>query len=282
MHPTAINRSAAPQNGGKAASHVEFPLHTESPSPSVHKTGKAMTYYLVDGSEDCFFTAVFDAFGDRDCVITSEKYLQLGLEYTLTEVQTDGQKCNRVKKKLDACDRLCLKDIALVLRSCDPLKEQTALEYIRLIVAKGGAVRNMLAEPAVMEMTETLDRVTGEIHKMKGFLRFIENSEGVLYAPYSPDNDITDLLAPHFARRFSNQRFVIHDVKRKKAALFDGNEIVMFDADGAEIYLSEYQQHFEDLWRQYYKSVNIESRPHEKQMKGYMPVRYWKFLPEKK
>ena len=241
-----------------------------------------MTYYLVDGSEECFFTAVFDAFKDKNCIITSEKDLQIGLDSEFKEVVSDNTKAERVKKKLNALDKLCLEDIGLLLRSCDGLKEQTAFEYIKLIIANNGAVRDMLATPTVMEMTTMRGKVTNEIHKLKGFLRFIENAEGVLYAPYSPDNDITDLLAPHFARRFSNQRFVIHDIKRKTAAMFDGNEIVMFDAEGAEIYLSEYQQHFEDLWRQYYKSVNIESRPHEKQMKGYMPVRYWKFLPEKK
>jgi len=248
----------------------------------LHKDKKAMTYYLVDGSDDCFFTAVFDAFKNKECIITGEKNLQLGLGFELIEVNTDGEKAERVRKKLNALDKFCLEDINLMLRSNVSLKEQTAFEYIKLIISRGGAVRTMLADPTVMEMTDIRNKVYGETHLMKGFLRFIENTEGVLYAPYSPDNDITDLLAPHFAKRFSNQRFVIHDVKRKKAALYDGNEIVMFDADGAEIYLSEYQQHFEDLWRQYYKSVNIESRPHEKQMKGYMPVRYWKFLPEKK
>ena len=241
-----------------------------------------MSYYLVEGSEFCFFTAVFDAFKNKDCIITGEKDLQIGLGFELIEVITDDEKAERVKNKLNALDRLCLEDINLMLRSRASLKEQTSFEYIRLIIARGGAVRDMLANPTVMEMTTIRNKVYGETHLMKGLLRFIENAEGVLYAPYSPDNDITDLLAPHFAKRFSNQKFVIHDVKRKKAALFDGNEIVIFDADGAEIYLSEYQQHFEDLWRQYYKSVNIESRPHEKQMKGYMPVRYWKFLPEKK
>ena len=264
---------------------MNSPLNSNRPEDGtlpLHKVKKAMTYYLVDGSEDCFFTAVFDAFKDRDCIITSESDLQIGLGCEFTEVVCDGQKAERVKNKLNALDKHCLEDIALLLRSCECLKEQTAFDYIKLIVEKKRAVRDMLAIPTVMEMTNIRQKVTYEIHRMHGFLRFIENSEGVLYAPYSPDNDITDLLAPHFARRFANQRFVIHDIKRKKAALFDGDEIVMFDADGAEIYLSEYQQHFEELWRQYYKSVNIESRPHEKQMKGYMPVRYWKFLPEKR
>jgi probable DNA metabolism protein len=130
-------------------------------------------------------------------------------------------------------------------------------------------------------MTEIRGRVTREIDRIKGFLRFMENDRGVLYAPYSPDNDITDLIAPHFAERFKSQRFVIHDTKRKVAAMYDGKNLVMFNADNADIYLSEYEKAFENLWKQYYKSVNITERPHEKQMKGYMPVRYWKFLPEK-
>ena len=131
-------------------------------------------------------------------------------------------------------------------------------------------------------MTQIRTRVYGEAHRLKGFLRFMENADGVMYAPYSPDNDITDIIAVHFAARFGARPFVIHDIKRKIAAMYDGNEIVMTYAGDAEIYLSEYEDYFQNLWKQYYNSVNIASRPHEKQMRGYMPVRYWKFLPEKR
>ncbi len=117
---------------------------------------------------------------------------------------------------------------------------------------------------------------------MKGFLRFMESRDGALYAPFSPDNDITDLLMAHFAERMKAERFVIHDVKRKIAGMYDGREWIMARVGEAEVYLSEYERAFENLWKKYYKAVNIESRPHIKQMKGYMPVRYWKFLPEKR
>ena len=64
--------------------------------------------------------------------------------------------------------------------------------------------------------------------------------------------------------------------------LLPWNEWFMAEVGEAEVYLSEYEQAFENLWRKYYSGVNIKERPHERQMKGYMPVRYWKFLPEKK
>ncbi|MGN1373033.1 MAG: TIGR03915 family putative DNA repair protein [Candidatus Coproplasma sp.] len=241
-----------------------------------------MTYYITDGSEDCFYTAVFDAYKDEDCIITSSCDVQLGLGCELKEVIADGQKAERVRRKLNLLDTGALNDVKLMLRSCDALKENIAFVYVKLIVKFGGAVRNMQADPRVLEATDLIHKVTGENHRMKGFLRFMENADGVLYAPYSPDNDITDMLAVHFADRLGGQKFVIHDVKRKIAALYDGNEIVMTRVEDAEIYLSEYEKYFEDLWKLYYKSVNILSRPHEKQMKGYMPVRYWKFLPEKR
>ena len=240
-----------------------------------------MTYYLVDGSEECFYTAVFDAYNDKDCMITSERAVQLELGGNIVEVTADSDKAERVKNKLNKLDKGALRDITLLLRSCDPLKENTGFAYIKLIIEKGGAVRGMQANPTVLETDAICRKVTGEAHKLKGFLRFMENAEGVLYAPYSPDNDITDILAQHFAERFKNQKFVIHDLKRKIAALYDGCEIVMTSVESAEIYLSEYENYFENLWKQYYKSVNILSRPHEKQMKGYMPVRYWRFMPEK-
>lgn len=241
-----------------------------------------MTYFSVDGTEDNFYTAVFDAYKIKECIITSEPSVQLELGAEIVDVVTDPDKCGRVKKKLRTLDRGCLDDVNLLLRSNAPLKENVAFDYIKMIIANGGPVRGMLADPTVIEMTDIRRRVTDEAHKMKGFLRFMENENGVLYAPYTPDNDITDMLALHFSARFSSKQFVIHDLRRKICAMYDGNEIIMTGAGDAEIYLSEYEAYFQNLWREYYESVNIASRPHEKQMRGYMPVRYWKFLPEKR
>lgn len=240
-----------------------------------------MTFYLVDGSADCFYTAVFDCYGDSQAVVSSNADVQLELGCNITEVKTIEEKAARVKKKIAEYDSRAIGDINIILRSGESDKEQAALEYIRLIIKNKRPVRTMTNIPAVMEANDIRSKVTGEIHKYHGFLRFMENDSGVLYAPYSPVADITDMIAPHFARRFANQKFVIHDVKRKIAAMYDGEQIIVCYADGADIYLSEYEKTFEELWKLYYKSVNIAERPHEKQMKGYMPVRYWKFMPEK-
>lgn len=239
-----------------------------------------MKIYIADGAES-FFTAVFIAYKEKDCLITSDGDVQLSLGCELIRVAADPEKCGRILTAIKKHDREAADDIFLVLRSCDPLKEQTAFGYIRRLFERRAPVKKALNLPEVVEFNDILYKVTGETHRLKGFLRFMECEGGALYAPYSPDNDITDLLMPHFAERFKSERFIIHDLKRKIAGMYDGHEWFTGYADEAEIRLSKYERGFENLWKKYYKAVNIEERPHEKQMRGYMPARYWKFLPEK-
>ena len=241
-----------------------------------------MRIYITDGTPETFFTAVFSAYGDKEAIITSDSQVQLAYDSEIIKTRYDEEKCRRVIDGLGRYDKSAEGDILLCLRSGDRLKEQTALEYIRKIFQFKAPISKRLSMPEVILFNETVGKVTGEAHKMKGFLRFMESASGILYAPYSPDNNITDLLMPHFAARFQKEKFVIHDTARKIAGMYNGSEWTLTYAGDAEIYLSEYETAFENLWKKYYDSVNIASRPHEKQMRGYMPARYWKFLPEKR
>lgn len=240
-----------------------------------------MKIFVTDGGSDSFFTAVFDAYKESDCLITSCEELQMSFDSEIIKVQTQEAKSERVQRGLDKYDRNAVQDVLIVLRSRDRLKEQTAFEYIKRVIAQKSPISRAYNLPQVIEFNLLKEKVLGEVHKMTGFLRFMESENGSFYAPYAPDNDITDLLMRHFAERLKSERFVIHDTKRKIAGVYDGKEWIMVYAGEAEIYLSEYERVFSALWKKYYKSVNIAERPHEKQMKSYMPVRYWKFLPEK-
>ena len=241
-----------------------------------------MNIYICDGSPESFFTAVFDGYRYNDCVITSECDLQISLDSNFITVEPDPEKVKRVTAGISKYDKDALDDILISLRSCDGKKEQIAFEYIKAIFKTKMPVKNAFNMPEVTAFNDILYKVTYEIHKLKGFLRFMESESGAFYAPYSPDNNITDLLMPHFIARFNAQKFVIHDIKRKIAGLYNGSDWIICPLDQPEIVISDTEKNFEGLWKKYYSSVNIESRPHEKQMKGYMPVRYWKFLPEKR
>lgn len=241
-----------------------------------------MKIYLTDGSEESFYTAVFDAYRESDSVICSDGNIQLSIDSETVRVAADCKKSERVRRGMAKYDRDAERVISLALRSCERIKEQTAFQYIRTIMEYRSPVRKRLNLPQVSEMNDVVGRVTTETHRFKGFLRFMESAAGTLYAPYAPDNDITDLIMPHFAERFKSERFVIHDTGRKIAGMYNGKEWIVCYAGEAEVYLSEYERAFEALWRKYYRTVNIADRPHEKQMRGYMPARYWKYMPEKK
>lgn len=241
-----------------------------------------MNIYITDGSESAFYSAAFHACTDTDCIVTSAKHIQLTLDARILPTEYDAEKCARVKNKLSQYDSGACNDISLILRRGAATREMTALNYLRRIVQLKCPVRDRLSDPAVIEAMDERGKVTLEAHRFKGFLRFMEGKGGIFYAPFSPDNDILELILPHFMRRLSSQSFIIHDTLRHKAALWNGKDCAIAATDeNVSVQFSPDEENFQALWREYYRSVNISQRPHEKQMKGYMPVRYWKFMPEK-
>ena len=178
-------------------------------------------------------------------------------------------------------DCRCLDDLDILLRCGEEDNEQVAFAYFHFLAQNKRPVRNMLAVPAVYRAVEYIKKVKLEIHHFHGFIRFTECASGALYAPFEPDHDICDLLVPHFRARLPAYPFVLHDVKRKKACVYDGANVFFAPLDKAEIMLSANETDWQNLWKKYYSAVNIPARERLKQMRNFMPVRYWKHLPEK-
>ena len=49
-----------------------------------------MTFYLTDGSEDGFYSAVFDCYNDAGGIICTRTDVQLSLDCKVREVRTNG------------------------------------------------------------------------------------------------------------------------------------------------------------------------------------------------
>ena len=235
--------------------------------------------WFFDGSEEAFLTAFLLAYRDAEAIVSAgSRQLALGQESVF--VRADAEKARRCRARLKELDAKCIRELRLLLRSGKEGRGQIAFAYFRLIAERGGPVRGMLAETAVSDAMECIRRVTFEAHRLKGFVRFLESESGALYAPLSPDNDVVELLLPHFRGRMPEIPFVLHDVRRGKAAVWDGAHAFLAPLAQAEVVLSADEAGWQTLWKRYYASVNIPSRTRLRQMKGYMPVRYWKFMPE--
>ncbi|MBQ9713763.1 MAG: TIGR03915 family putative DNA repair protein [Clostridia bacterium] len=236
--------------------------------------------YVFDGTKIGFLTALLIAFSDPVAIVTS-KQTQIPLGMTVMQVHNDPVRAKKAEERLFSFDPDCLFDLDRLLRSGMQNNEQLAFRYLRFIAQEKRPVSKRLANPDVFAAVECIKKVGLEIHKMHGFIRFMETASGALYAPFSPDNDICDLILPHFRARLPQFPFVLHDVKRKKAAVYDGTSTFVAPLAQADVLLSADELGWQSLWKEYYGAVNIPSRKRLKQMRGYMPQRYWKFLPER-
>lgn len=235
--------------------------------------------YLYDGTAEGFLCAFLASFPDSNARIASDGF-QLPIGAEAVNIATDKDKAEKVKKRLLSFDKRSMHDLSYILRSGDADKSDVAFSYFRFLAEKKRPVFEMLSNEAVRKADECIRRVVVEIHRMKGFIRFFETESGALYAAFSPDNDIVDLLVPHFRARLPHFPFAIHDVKRKKAAVWDTEHTFLAPLEEAQIIIAADEYGWQNLWRQYYESVNIPSRERLKQMRGYLPVRYMKFMPE--
>ena len=236
--------------------------------------------YTFDGTKYGFLTVLLFAFRDPSAILTSGQ-AQIPLGMATIDVPTDLTRAQKAEERLLSFDPDCMFDLDRLLRCGMDDNEQVAFRYFRLLAQKKRPVCKRLANPDVFTAVEYIKKVGHEIHKMHGFIRFMETESGALYAPFSPDNDICDLLVPHFRARLPQFPFVLHDVKRQKAAVYDGKDTFVAPLAQAEILLAADENDWQNLWKEYYGAVNIPCRERLKQMRGYMPKRYWKFLPER-
>ena len=125
--------------------------------------------------------------------------------------------------------------------------------------------------------------VGNENHKYKGFLRFKELDNNILYGEISPINNVLPLLVNHFKERLSNELWIIKDTKRNTLAIYDRNEVYIVDANDVKIKINNYsnnEKQIQDLWKTFYKTVAIKERKNELCRMNFIPKRYWKYIIE--
>ena len=244
-----------------------------------------MTTYFFDGTKNGLLTCIFESFYDRripDDVTT--ECVQCVLLDEIVTIKTDNEKAERVYKCLKNCKtKYLVSDFNLTFRSGEKSRFKVIFDYLNVAISnKNIDVSKAFALPEIQAFTDLKNRIYTETHRFKGFLRFMETEKGFYYACYEPDNDITELLVPHFTARLQSP-FIIHDIKRNILALCDGKRYKILNGgdNGVTVFMSESEEIFLDLWQQYYKSINIEERKNLRQMRNYMPERYWKNLSEK-
>lgn len=242
-----------------------------------------MVDYLYDGSFEGFLTCVYLHYYKEKAtgIFTSENY-QPSMLNTFFDVKTEAEKATKVydaiNKKISPYD---LQRIYRVFLSTVDNREMLLLNYIRLGFKEGSKISLLHGNPYVSPVEKAEKKVTNEVHRLLGLVRFSVLEGDILYAVLEPDHDILEFLAKHFSDRYKNDPFIIHDKKRNKALVAQNGKWYISDFTDENIpCFSKNEKEYRTLWKKYFKTIAIKDRSNSKCQKNFMPVRYWKHLTE--
>ena len=164
-------------------------------------------------------------------------------------------------------------------------KADAIYRYIQTTLRMGSRVKNHFTEPAVMRVMELSRAVANAAHHYLGFLRFIGISGGILLARYEPKPRLTELIMPHFADRFPEERFVIWDTVRNVAGVHvpGQNYIMLTLSENQAAVLQNYTEdnmQAEKLWKTFVQSISIKERENEKLQNSNLPLHFRTYMPE--
>ena len=240
---------------------------------------------VFDGNLDGFLSVVHAFYYEklRPVDVVSEESYQprLGVEYVY--VEADEEKAKKVQqgiiKKIspNAWDHAYKSYLA-----AEDNRFMDILRYLVLGFKKGPSADDQEALDYVLRVHKLARYVSGEAHLLTGFVRFAETAQGVYYADIGPVNNVLPLVAEHFLDRLRNQPWIIHDVKRKQAAVYNGRSDYAFAKapGGVDFTYASGEAETQRLWQSFFDTIAIEPRLNKKLQRQHLPLRYRPYMTE--
>lgn len=149
--------------------------------------------------------------------------------------------------------------------------------------------------PSVLAIAQWAKKVGREKHRMEAFVRFKKTSNGLFLSLIAPDFNVLPLIQRHFCRRYQDQRWLIYDEKRHFGIYYDLDQVQEVDLSaqtidaqkeigGSQQFLIDLDDQevlYDQLWKDYFQSINIKERQNIKLHVQCVPKRYWRYLNEK-
>ncbi|MGN0052577.1 MAG: TIGR03915 family putative DNA repair protein [Bacteroides sp.] len=256
-----------------------------------------MILFRFDQTFEGVLTAVFEAYARRsfpDLLLGEDEPLPLFYDELFTVV-TDVQKAERVwrglQKRLSASACSALAQSWLAEEAETPM---LLFRYIRKAIDAPRSIECDFTDPDVLSLSRMWKRVDWERLRLMQFVRFQKTADGLYYAAVEPEKNALPLVTLHFRDRFSDQRWLIYDIRRAYGYYYDGaGEVRHVTFDEAErcgaLQSGRLEQErmaaderlFQSLWQTYFKAICIKERLNPRKHRQDMPVRYWKYLTEK-
>lgn len=236
---------------------------------------------------DGFLTAVFVAYEEKflHARIADETAPNDLFSRNIT-VMTDADKAQRVWRKLSQLWKA--EGVRLVLKAligADLTRDEVLFALIKYSLAHPNRwVLKDYACDAVLNIHQWLKRVQREAHRMKAFVRFSQQKDGVFYAAIAPDFPVLPLIVPFFAARFADQAWLIIDIKHGYGAYYQSGEKVILekvDEPFTPSIVADNEVFYQNLWQTYFSAATIQERKNRRLNLQHIPLRYWQYLTEK-
>lgn len=239
---------------------------------------------LYDGSFEWLLSGLYWQRKLGATQLIPKDQFQPNLVDTPLMVETDLKAAYDIKRWIqEALGRDVLERIHYAYLSEDPSCGPIVYQALSRLKEIGGQAINNYADPLIFPLLALYRKVARESHLFLGLIRFEAISGHVYYATFEPTYDLLPILAPHFEKRLGNQPWIIHDIKRHRAALYDGHHFwIQALNQPQDLLRSREEVDFKSLWQAYYHHIAIESRKNLRLKQKMMPKKYWKHLTEMK
>ncbi|SKB74571.1 probable DNA metabolism protein [Salegentibacter holothuriorum] len=254
---------------------------------------KPTTCLIYDGTFKGLLTCVYTVFEEKILVnnILPPGTPQTEMFAENIEVLTDEGKAKRVWKGfIKYATQRGQNAVYYAYLSEIPKIELDILRYMQHTFNCKTSVDGDFTNTHVLKIAQTAKKVGREKHRMEAFVRFQLTKDNIYFSNIEPDFNVLPIIEKHFTSRYSDQQWIIYDLKRNFGLYYDLEKPKIIHINFSEnSTLSEEKEHlfdtseieFQKLWKKYFEATTIKSRINTRLHKQHMPKRYWRYLSEK-
>ena len=253
-----------------------------------------MIHFTYDKTFDGLLSCIFFAYENKkfpDMILSKTDQRPLFTEEHF-HIITDREKSKRVwgslEKKLSRTARNMMLSVWL---SELPETEMLLFRYIRKNIDHPKGVELNFGDEDILRVKEIAQKVGRESHRLIEFIRFQKTADNIWFAPVTPRYNVLSMMVKHFRSRYADQPWIIYDTGRNIGIYYDTHSVeeVSFPPEDfaalkpgklSEGQLSDEELFFQQLWKEYFRSITIKERINLKLQRQHMPKRYWKYLTE--
>jgi len=250
--------------------------------------------YTYDATFPGLFSAIFQAYARKelDVDIVPEDRHQQQLFGEAVTIDTNEAEAKRVLTGLDKRVKGISKWLHHIFLTEQEGTERLILHYVRRQLKTELDVSKDASDEKIRALQQLKKQMGREVHRMHAFVRFQETPDGMYVGLINPDFNCLPLLGEHFGARYPAMDWLIYDTTRHYGLHWDPNTkkaefITLTNSTNTQLrqlsedMLATAETGYQDLWKAYFKAVDIPERRNMSLHLQHVPRRYWKYLVEK-